>query len=76
MSDKQSSRGQQNVEFLAMLENKYGHNHEQVRDFFYSYFGREVSSFIHPLQTITVSEIGIPKMENFRKILIDMLVMD
>ncbi len=59
-------RGQQNVELLALLEKKYGYNREQMRDLFYRYFnfvdGKDVDK-----------QINTNKMENFRKILIEML---
>ncbi|MBI4681887.1 MAG: hypothetical protein HY757_02155 [Nitrospirae bacterium] len=59
-------RGQQNVELLALLEKKYGYNREQMRDLFYRYF-----NFVDVNDVD--KQINTDKMENFRKILIEML---
>ena len=69
-------RCQQNVELLAMLENKYSYKREQIRDFYYGYFKKEIKS--HGLKTkgeFSDRLVGVntAKIENFRKILIDML---
>ena len=69
-------RCQQNVELLAMLERKHNYKREQIRDFYYGYYEKEIKSY--GLKTKgefpdRLFKISTTKIENFRKILIDML---
>ena len=69
-------RCQQNVELMAMLENKYNYKREQVRDLYYRYFEKEMA--YHDLRVKgefpdRSVEVNTVKMENFRKMLIGML---
>ncbi|MFQ5900405.1 MAG: hypothetical protein ACE5IH_02485 [Thermodesulfobacteriota bacterium] len=61
-------RCQQNVELLAMLEEKYGYNREQIRTLFYDYFKR---AFLKEGAEIRIST---QTMEDFRKMLIEILL--
>ena len=71
-------RGQQNVELLAMLEQICGYNREQIRDFFYSFFGLDKNmerenEIGHKLSKI-FSDISNSKIDCFRRTLINMLL--
>ena len=69
-------RCQQNVKLLAMLEKKHNYKREQIRDFYYGYFKKEIKS--DGLKTKgefsdSLFEINTAKIERFRKMLIDKL---
>ena len=69
-------RCQQNVELLAMLEKTHNYKREQIRDLFNGYFEKEIKS--HGLKTKgeftdRLVEVNTSKMENFRKMMIDVL---
>lgn len=65
-------RCQQNVELLAILERENGYNREQIRDLFYRYFDMRKSGYYIDNR---VENIDTDKMEHFRKILINTILM-
>jgi hypothetical protein len=63
-------RGQQDAELLGLIEKKYGYNREQIRDLVNRYFETVKLSGNNDDMNTT---IDTARMDNFRKILIEML---